>query len=96
MVDIIEEPPYVKQEDPCFEASSMGALDVVQEGQSRVQARRVGATPKLVGVYELVRDDVVLHALRYRLLKELAHSFEQRDGPVRFGKGVSPACLVWE
>jgi hypothetical protein len=32
MVDIIEESSYIKQEDPRLQASSMCALDIVQEG----------------------------------------------------------------
>jgi hypothetical protein len=55
MVDVVEEPFDVKQENTCLEASSVGALDVVKECKSRVQAGRVGAAPELIGVNEFVR-----------------------------------------
>jgi hypothetical protein len=82
VVDVVEEPPNVEQEDPRLKTSSVSALDIVQEGKSRVQARRVGASSELIGVNELVCDYVVLHAFSDRLLEKLAHGFEQRDGPV--------------
>jgi hypothetical protein len=50
VIDVVEEPPYVKEEDTRLEASPVCALDIVQEGEARVQARGVGATPELIGV----------------------------------------------
>jgi hypothetical protein len=45
-------------------------------------------TAKLIGVNQLVCNDIMLHPLSYHLLKELAHGFEQRDRPVSFREGV--------
>src|ERR1700677_1842639 len=45
-------------------------------------------TPKLVGGYEFMFDDVVLEPLSNRLLKQLGHSLKKRNGPVCLSVGI--------
>src|SRR6202453_357620 len=45
-------------------------------------------TPKLIGGYQLMLNDVVLEPLSNRLLQQLGHSLKKRDGPMCFSVGV--------
>ena len=69
MVDVIEEALHIKQKHAAFEAESVCSLDVVEEGESSVEAGGESSSSKLCCRDEFVFHNVVLEPLCDDLLQ---------------------------
>jgi hypothetical protein len=72
VIDVVEEASYIKEKYTHLKTPSVGVLHVVDQGQARIQTRRMGPSSELIGVNKLMLDNVMLHALSDSFLKQLA------------------------
>jgi hypothetical protein len=49
VVDVVKEALDIEQHDPALETGAMSSLDVMEEGEARVEARGVSSPAKLSG-----------------------------------------------
>ena len=80
VIDVIEEAFHIEQEDGTFETMLVGIMDVVEESQAGIQARRMLLPPKLVTGEEGVCGEVILDTLCDHLLQEFAETFQEENG----------------
>ena len=85
---VVKEAFNVEHEGSAVEAAAVRDMDIVEEGEARVQGAGEGTGAKLSGGDEAVGVDVVEEPFGDGLLEELAETLQKGDGAVVLGRRV--------